>query len=482
MKNTDIDETMTNLPPEFTYQTHIREKIVSLKRTGVLSVPGSGKTRPIIDAIVELHRIYPIADTLEYRYPYGPILILCSGPAIATWIRQIPEWTDMPILAEDIVVVRGDRHKRVNMWEQAHLQGGGIFITNFSVFLRDALIIGRVTWGAVIVDEYHKAMRRKKKNKTYAAFLHMTRHIDVLVLATGSFIRKDPSSTFTLFQLIKPKLYSSYWRFINTWCITADGHFGKEILGPRNVGQFKKLMDREFAYIPKEVVADQLPEGRRMPLLAEMTKPQEKVYNELKDDMLSILDTGGIIIASNVLTKIIRLRQLLCCPMIIDESLGMGGGYEAILDKIEEDPHVVIFVPFRPACTYIAFDLTERKYSVSMIRGGISPRDQVAEIERFRETRGIMVCTIAYAESFDLETCKTSYFLGYDYSLDVNEQAEGRTRRAISEYDFVTWNYIKYLNTIDEKFLAELDSDARNVYRVLNRGAELIAALKGEQP
>ncbi|KKL61835.1 hypothetical protein LCGC14_2191370, partial [marine sediment metagenome] len=47
-------------------------------------------------------------------------------------------------------------------------------------------------------------------------------------------------------------------------------------------------------------------------------------------------------------------------------------------------------------------------------------------------------------------------------------------------HDFVTWHYIKYLDTIDQKFLAELDSDAINVHRVLTRSKELIAALKGE--
>ena len=473
---------MSTLPAEFAYQRYAREKIVRLKRTGLLAVPGSGKTRPIIDAMVELKRIYPIADTANYRYPYGPILIVCSGPAIATWMRQIPEWTDTPYLAEDICVVRGDKMGRTIMWHSAAAAGCGIFITNFSIFLRDKGMIGRVDWGAVIVDEYHKAMRRKKKNKTYAAFIHMTRHTEVLVMASGSALRKDPSSMFTLFQALKPKLFTSYWRFVNTWCIVADGHFGKEILGPRNVGKFKEMMDMHLAYIPKEVVADQLPEGRRMPLLAEMTPAQTKVYTELRDDMLSIMESGEIIVTPNVLTKIIRLRQLLCCPRILDEDLGMGGGYEAILDKLEEDPHVVIFVPFRPACDYIVEDLNRRGHHVSMIRGGISPVEQDAEIRRFRYHRGAMVCTIAYAESFDLETCKTSYFLGYDYSLDVNEQAEGRTSRAISKHDFVTWNYIKYLGTIDEMFLGELDSDARNVHRVLNRSAALIAALKGEQP
>ena len=472
--------TMT-LPAEFTYQRYAREKIVRLKRTGLLSVPGSGKTRPIIDALVELGMIEPLAEHFENRYPLGPILIACSGPAIATWLRQLPEWTNTPELKDDITIVRGNKHKRMIMWSAAETSGRGIYLINYSILLRDAEVIKQIPWVAIIADEYHKCMRRKKKNKTYAAFQQMTRHTEVLVLASGSSLRKDPSSMFTLFQLVKPKLFRSYWKFVNTYCIVQEGYYGKEILGPRNVGQFKKIMDRYLAYIPKEVVADQLPEGRRMPLVAEMTRTQGKLYGALAKDMVAWLESGEIIALPNVLTKILKLRQLLCCPKILDTSLDMGGGFETIVDRVEEDPHCVIFVPFRPACNYVVDELHKRGHKhVYMIRGGITTEQQTWDVNAFKQMRGILVCTIAYAESFDLETCKTSYFLGYDYSLDINEQAEGRTRRAISQHDFVTWHYIKYLDTIDQKFLAELDSDAINVNRVLTRPKELIAALKGE--
>lgn len=477
---------MSELPPEFIYQGHIRRKIVSVKRTGVLAVPGSGKTRPIIDALVELGRIVPFAETMEERYPYGPILVACSGPAIATWMRQLPEWTADPKIEDDITVIVGgqkglDAAGRASFWRLASAPAGnGIYITNYSLFLRDTAHISQVPWAAVIADEYHKAMRRKKNNKTYLAFKRTTKHVDILIMASGSALRKDPSSMFTLFQAIKPKLFTSYWRFVNTWCIVTDGHFGKEIIGPKNIQKYKEMMDQHLAYVPKEVVADQLPDGRRMALTVELDDEQHEIYHDLKEDMITILDTGTVVVAPNVLVNLIRMRQLLCCPKILDEKLGMGAGYNAIVDKMDDTPHCVIFVPFRVACDYIKKDMEDRGYYVSLLRGGIGHSDQVYEVQRFRELGGVMVCTIAYAESFDLETCKTSYFLGYDPSLDINEQAEGRTRRAISKHDFVTFQYIKYLDTIDIKALQGLDNDTRNVNRVLSRPEELLAALKGE--
>lgn len=463
------------------YQGYIRQKIIARKKTGVVAKMGSGKTRPVIDALVEMGRIYTPAQD-HYKFPYGPILIVCSGPAIATWLRQIPLWANDPTLEDWITIGRGTKTQRMILWDSAESAagGGGIIITNYSVFLGDFSAIKRVPWAAIITDEYHRALLRRK-SKTFKFTRSLFKHTDIVVWTSGSALRKNPSSMWTLFNMCDPKLklFRSYWRFVEAFCIVDDGPFGRIIEGPKNVTQFQEVMDRYLAYVPEEVVADNLPKGSRLPLHAEMTKEQAKVYHALSDTMIAEVG-DGVIVASNVLARLIKLRQLLCCPRILEPLLGMGGGFEAIADKLDDTPHCVIFVPFRPATELVVAELQRQGHKdVYMIRGGITPAEQVQKTNEFKRTRGILVCTIAYAESFDLETCDTSYFLGYDYVLDVNEQAEGRTRRVISESSFVTWNYVKYLNTIDEYFLNELGADLHNVQRVLKRPQEFINALKG---
>ncbi len=469
-----------DLPEEFSYQGYIREKIVRLKRLGVLAKPGSGKTRPIIDALVELGRIYPPGAD-QYKFPFGPILVVCVGSAVPTWTRQLPLWANDPELEDWIIHVTGKKHLRVTEWSNAESTGAGIYITNSSIFWRDYALIKQVKWAVVVADEYHKFMLRRKPGKTFKLFRSLTRHIEVVVLVSGSSLRKNASSMWTLFTIVVPgKLFGSYWKFIKTWCIVEDFGFGQEILGLKNVEEYKKLVDRHHAYVPAKVVAEQLPEGRRQPIYVEMTKSQSQVYNDLNKEMIAVLE-DTIIVAKNPLAKILKLRQLLCCPKIIDTRLDMGGGFEAIVDQLDVTPHCVIFVPFRPACDFIQDELTRRGYVSHIIRGGIGPDEQTSRIAYFKEHRSIIICTIAYAESFDLETCATSYFLGYDYSLDVNQQAEGRTQRAISKHGFVTWNYLRYNNTIDEHFLTILSVDLRNVDRVQARPKEFIEWLKGHR-
>ena len=101
---------MSDLPPAFKYQEYERQKVRTLKRTAVIAPPGSGKTRPIVEGVNDL-------GGFEHA-----VLVVCSGPAISTWIRQIPLWSDYPEYADFIRVVRGNKADRCDLWEQAETE------------------------------------------------------------------------------------------------------------------------------------------------------------------------------------------------------------------------------------------------------------------------------------------------------------------------------------------------------------------------
>lgn len=456
-------------PPLFRYQEFEKGKIMRLGKTAIIAPPGSGKTRPIIEAFEELGLLY------------GPVLIMCTSAAYPTWRRQIPLWSRRPELRDQIHTVAGGKlgaDGRRALWRQAH--EGGIYITNHQIFQRDYEWIRTVAWRGVIVDEYHKFMRRRTST-TFKLFKSFTRHIEHVVYATGSLMRRDATSMFTLFQLVDPHLplFRSYWRFVGTFCHVDNTSFGKQIYGVKNPKALRDMMDRYLAYVPDEVVADSLPSGLRSRQEVVMTDEQAKVYSAVENELMALVG-DDIIIAPTVLSKLTKLRQLLCCPRMLSSELGLGGGYEAIVDTLDTQSHVVIFVPFRLACDYIAADLREKGYTVGILRGGLENEEQAEIIREFREKQGIIVGTIDYAESYDLETCDTSWFLGYHMTTDQNEQAEGRTRRASSEHKFITWRYIVYEDSIDQYFLDKLGQDSANVRMVMKRSDKFIAMLRGE--
>lgn len=478
------------LPKLFPYQEYQVGQIIKRCKTGVISPPGSGKTRVPIEALRRLGLVrsgYGVEACGGFTA--GPILVVCTGPAIGTWKWQFPYWMDEPRLKDHIHVVRGKPKERAALWNQAYTTREGIYITNSQLFWRDFDWIMQKRgykdkpgshWAALIADEYHKYMRRRK-SATFKQFAMIARNIAIVVPLTGSVIGNDPSSMWTLFHVCNPELpmFRSFWRFTHKFCIVNDDGYGKQIEGVRNVTELKELMNKYLAYVPREVVADQLPGGNRRRLPVEMTPSQERAYHKIKNEMILELQDGSLVVAPTVLSKFTLLRKLLCIPKMVDPNLDWGGGFEAIVERLEEQPHCVIFVPFRDACDWVQQGLQDKGYSdVYILRGQITAEQQSMSIQLFKEKKGIIICTIAYAESFDLETCDTSYFLGYSH-LDQNQQAEGRTQRAISKFESVWWHYIVHLDTYDEDLLDRLNETHATTRKVLERPTELLQLLKG---
>jgi len=461
--------------PLFPYQEASAQKIVPRKKTTLVAPPGAGKSRTIIEGIKR---------SFEGNPHCIRVLVVCTGPALATWLREPVTWG----LAEPerIIHITGDAYTRGTLWNQARTEkrpGFHVYICNNAVFVRDYTTYvmaphEKSSWVKVLIcDEYHKYMTRRQSS-TYKYIARLSRYIDRAILCTGTPISKDASSLWNIFHVAAPKLFGSYHRFVATYCITEESSWGVNVIGIKNIKALRAIIEQYLIVIPESVVAGQLPEGKRNTIPVSMNKVQQEVYDKLCTDLIYFVHNSEGDIASIVTSRygaelLIRLRMLLCCPKLIDPSLGMGVGFEAIVDMLSsmDNPTAAIFVPFRDACTYVANALNELEYKVYVLKGGMTPQDTKTVIDNFDASSFIqptvLICTIDFAESFDLNTCNTSFFLGYGFRVKQNNQAEGRTRRASSLSKFVTWNYVKYINTIDEEYAAGISAERQIIQRIL---------------
>jgi len=452
--------------PRFPYQDFAYERMVKLKRTALISKPGSAKTRPTAEA----------CRTLGSFDGKRITIIIASSTAFGQWQRQLQLWAKVP--ANRIVLQPKNATQRRKVWASLKANGG-VYICTYMSFLRDLSTIKAL--GAqvmtVIADEYHKAIR-KHNTKTFAAFRTVTLHTPVVFMLTGSGMNKHPGQLWTALNTAAPKRFTSYWKFVDHHCLSQMTDFGWEFLGIINIENLRKVMDEWLVVIPPEVVASQLPNGLRSTVVVRMDDIQNKVYDQLAADLMAILPDGELIATPTQLSLILQLRKLLCCPKLINDTFGYGPGLEHIVESLEDDSHAVIFVPFKEALEHVRNALREAGYyNVFILQGGITTEEQQQRIAQFKSTRGIIVCTTAYGESYDLETCNNTWFLGYDFNSDNMEQCEGRTQRAISGHEFVRWRYIKYAQTIDEHFLAQMGQNRRQVARVMNGRQQLIDML-----
>ena len=479
----DLDDTL------YDYQRGGIKKVHNASRICVWAPPGSGKTRIACEGILNTG---------------GNCLILCPRSAVPTWEVQLKQWLGAAV--RQITVVLGSRDKRRRLWPEQPTHSLDCYITTYESFRRDyldglvditigdALTRQRSIWNILICDEYHKVMLRHKHGKNVASThwrviqrfvtqpairddvypLHRypRPELSKCVWITGSFLRREPSSLWTAFNMVDHKRWSSYHRWVSRYCVVNQGRFGIELLGPKNTKELRGLLDEHCVFITERMVAAQLPQGVRYKTVIQMSRTQQRLYDTLKRDMVLYTEDGDFIATPTVLSQIVRLRQILCSPKLLEPaSNDWGAGIDYILENLINHPddgnHMVIFVPFRDGCYVVSEALEGASVPHEILHGSLAISELRKRIHRFKRTECALVCTIAFAESFDLETCKRSVFLGYDYALDVNQQAEGRTRRAISPHNTVYWEYLVYKDTVDEHFIDKLNMDTRNTSRVL---------------
>lgn len=409
------------------------------------------------------------------------ILVVCSKNALWTWKKELAKWYPSLAAQEGLYcVVRGTPTQRAKLWSSDSL----FKVCTYGTLLRD--IDKVLAWDAdvVIADEFHrggwknhKAYQQKKGQKASGAkgvtiARQLARKCRSLFLLSGSATRKGPRDYWGPLHLCAPKIFPSYWRFVYAYHQVENGVFGKQILGPKNIPEFRVATKPYLTHIPKKVIEANLPKLTRVSLIVEMSPEQKKFYIGMDKEMYTLDSGGSMAVASTTLTKVVRLRQVLCCPKILNLN-DYGAGLEAIVDKLQdaEDNHCIIYTPFTAAIPYMKEYLDKHLGCDMLTLQGGADMEEVRDIETaFNMSRDPMICSLLFAQSFELDSADILFFLGYDYDQNNNEQAEGRPRRMTRAERPITAYYIKHKpptesteETVDDRILEILNTNTQYV-------------------
>lgn len=448
------------LPPPLTlrpFQAKAAARMTAEKRHLLLFKMGLGKTPTIVTAL------YNIRTTIRR------VLIIAPTNSHRTWEDHLIEWFDNYDLSNQtqtpLAIYRWrkrqhDAAARRALWQTEkaapHIN---VYIMTYAGFLTDAPHIPN-QFDVIINDEPHRRIR-KRGNKTFEALLPFVRKTPYYWAGTGT-PGHLPLDMWTLFHLAKPKYFRSYWKFVNAFHYVLDNEFGrKEILGIRNEEQWYRTRDSLCSIATKDSVAAEVGQSHKpqRQLLHVMMDPiQARHYNEISKDMFTVIDGKPLLIPSS-LTRILRLRQLLVCPKILSPNLpSYGAAIEDLIETLadtETDPHIVIFTPFTEAIPWFRERLLSANHAhIYHLQGGITPDEQVQQITSWRKTRGILICSTLYAESFSLEPAAECFHIGYDFNPEVNDQADHRLQRLLTPYPINAY-YYAYEDTYDSR-LAEI--------------------------
>lgn len=405
----------------------------------------------------------------------GPVLLIGKPAAQSVWIDQAEQW-GMP----KPLVISGSASRRAKKWAEI---GKGSFVACTIQSLKNDLQsdIAPRYWSLIIYDEAHRVNNRKTTLWTTVKKLRSP----YMFLLSGSPMRKGFEDLWALLNLCDPKTFSSYWSFVQTFGYTQINEHGAwEVMGLKEKDLLIKKIRPYFLRRLKIDVLPELPPKQRILDLRihEMQAQQKKQYYQMMDELISELTSGDIIVAQSQLVKLIRLRQILCCPKILDpETNEYGASLELLGDMLEEtdDHHFVVFTPFTGAIQYIAEFLLEKLPGANLFgfRGGLKPEEVNNRSKAFRETKGIAICSVAFAESFELTPAKWAYFNQFSWSIVENLQAEDRLHR-MTTTDKITYYYPTHTGGIDLELMRPvLDEKSTQVLKVYNTHRLLREAL-----
>jgi superfamily II DNA/RNA helicase len=266
-----------------------------------------------------------------------------------------------------------------------------------------------------------------------------------------------------------PKNFSSYWRFVSEYCFVEKGSYGTSIEGTRNKEQLKELLRSYYTTRRYADVKEQMPPLRRQLVELEMEPEQTKLYNEMQKTMM-LVGEESLVLASGALARDTRLRQIALCPQSLSLDFPVGAGVEYLMEEIPaEDQHTVVFSVYKQVLYVVKKQLESQGVKCFILQGGMEPNEIVEEVRRFKESGGTMLCTIAFAQSFALDTVSRAYVLGLDPDPINNIQAEGRLRRGDSDLgpEGVLVRYIIIKGTREEDFKEIVNTKISNIEKFM---------------
>lgn len=379
--------------------------------------PGVGKTFPAIEAGKELR---------------GRKLVVCPAYLIPNWYVALARCDET-----DVVAVQGSAQDK----KELLLLEATWFIMSYETFSRTDYnrLISYHYWDAVIFDEAHR-LKGRKSVRTSVAY-HFRHNALRIWMLTGTPIMSNGGDIFPLLHMCNPKLFSSYWSFVETNCKLVKTPWATEVRGPRDKSGFEELLKPYMLRRKLGEVLPEIPDLVEEIVYTELTEALRKRYKLAKEEYKATYGEGTEEYRLQAAGLLSSLRDL-----TVDAKLEPLKG---LLEDIPNNEQVVVFTWYKAAHRAVMEKLGD---DAAGFTGEVSPLERVGIIGRFQKGDfRILVANLAVmTEGVDLQNARHVVFAEEDWVGAVNDQASARLRRR-GQHDTVIKHVIITRRTIDER-------------------------------
>jgi SNF2 family DNA or RNA helicase len=343
-------------------------------------------------------------------------------------------------------------------------------------------------WQAIVVDESHRYLSgiKSARNMTQAGKGIMALQLaddGVKVALSGTPMRGKPSNLWGTLHWLRPKEYTAFWRWAESYFEVSRGWGGSHAVGrlmPWREDSFYKSLDGVMLRRTKAEVVKELPPKQRVDIMCDMTSLQETMYRQMEASAIAELEGLGMdddednqLSAIGVLAIMTRLKQFANCSW---RNVGVDGiSPKAIFDSvhsgkcavIEEmlnergiagadrsgDNKIVIASQFTQVIDSLENFLESIDVPTMKITGAVNERRRVEVTEKFQSEGGprvLLMNTTAGGVAITLDAfCDELIIIDETWTPDEQEQLEDRIHR-VSRIHQVTIYRLTAAGTIDE--------------------------------
>ncbi|HZX14877.1 MAG TPA: DEAD/DEAH box helicase [Thermodesulfobacteriota bacterium] len=369
----------------------------------------------------------------------GKTLIVCPVSLMYNWKREIKKWIG--------------ETENIEIWHGVVRLSVPWTITNYET------IVGQWTDWDEIIDENSTGKPKKKRINWRCIVEHDYDNLIVdesLMIKNRKAIRSNAISTlagsfkrvwllsgaptsrtlddlFMQFRTIDPKRFSSYWKFAKEYCHVIQNQWGWQILSnkPEAYNRIKKEYSNIFFARTMEQVLPDIPDWIIEAIEIPMNKIQFKHYREIQEELKTELPNGDIVLAQNILVKILRWLQVSSNPVLIggENSSSKWDSAKELLQFV--DFPIIIWTSFLKTASLFTKELRSLKLKVAPLTGETPPSVRDKIVTDFQN--GNLDVIIAHPGvgkyGHTLTACRTAIYLERDYNGDNFYQSMYRIKR-----------------------------------------------------
>jgi SNF2 family DNA or RNA helicase len=448
--------------------------------------PGTGKTGTTINTLrIKFNTNKKILRTL----------IFCPPIVIKNWGNEWAMHASLPPGKVHLLV--GSGKSRLKAFQRAAYDGekrvGAVYVTNYESLLMPELYEAFLSWApeALVFDESQKLKEPKAKRSKLAE--NLSNPWDKAAKApgpkpytyilSGTPVLNSPMDLFMQFLILDGGVtfgdnffvFRSRFFVDRNAGIPKDRYFPNWQIRPGGLDEMSRLMARHSLVVKKSECLD-LPPLVQQTLLVEMTPDQKRMYDQMKKELLTFLETPSgetqAVVAQLAITKALRLMQIASGYAKTTEgeevSLGETPKLTALRDLLTEltpNHKVLVWAVWKENYAQIREVCRELGVGYVEVHGETPAAARFDRVDEFNRDPGCRVFIGhpgAGGIGINLVSAAYSIFYSRNFSLEQSLQAEARNHRGGSEIharvtriDLVTEGTIEEL--IQKKLASKLD-------------------------